>query len=153
MNILRILSLLIFLPLTEIAGQIELSDFIEVKTDNWVEFSFAPLGESIEDEIFFTIAPPEFPGGFDSLARFIIDTLSYPNTAVRDSIEGRVITRFELDTCGKVVHVETLRGVRYDLDSACYNTIAILPDFIPARNNVNRPIRTQCILPITFLIE
>ena len=43
---------------------------------------------------------PEFPGGTDSLYKFLESNLTYPEDAKKDSIQGRVICRFTIDTDG-----------------------------------------------------
>ncbi len=135
-------------------GQVIDSSYQKIETGNWLELSCRPLNDEGEELPFIYIEEmPEFPGGFNALAKFIVDTLKYPETALNDSVQGCVYTRFVVDKDGKVKNVETIRGVRNDLDSACVWAISILPDWTKPKSKYNYSIAVQFILPIRFIIE
>ena len=54
--------------------------------------------------------------GAKETAEFIKNNIDYPNSALKDSIEGRVIVAFMIDTLGATFDHNIVRGVRYDLD-------------------------------------
>lgn len=135
-------------------AQTDSLDYKKIETGNWLDLSFQPLNEEGEEIAFFCVETlPEFPGGYDSLASFIKDTLKYPETAIYDSIQGRVLTSFIVDWSGNVKSVKTITGVRHDLDSACFYSISILPDWIPAKSSDGQKIDVLFILPIIFILE
>lgn len=74
---------------------------------------------------------PEFPGGEDALIRFITDNTVYPQTAIDDSITGKVLAVFVVNTDGSVDDIRIYRGIRSDIDSACYRVIKAMPDWKP----------------------
>ena len=45
---------------------------------------------------------PEFPGGTEALLSFIKGNLKYPQKAIDEQTEGRVIVQFVIDKTGKV---------------------------------------------------
>jgi TonB family protein len=96
---------------------------------------------------------PEYPDGFDALAKFIVDTLKYPQSAIDDSVSGRVFTKFTVDPNGKVKDVKTLRGLRADLDSACVWVISIMPDWKKPGKLNGKAVSVSMVLPIRFVIE
>jgi TonB family protein len=146
--------LLILLTINGLFGQVEDSSFKSIKTGNWLELSFKPINNKGETVPFISIEEmPEYPGGFDALAKFILGHLDYPKSAIRDSIEGRVLTSFIVDWEGTVTNVKTFRGVRNDLDSVCLAAISILPRWNPFKSPTNEEIRFQFILPIKFLLN
>jgi TonB family protein len=151
-----ILTIAIFnlLFLNLVYGQETDSNFRKIETGNWLELSYRPLNEQGEEAPFCYVEEmPHFPGGFDALAKFIVDTLKYPPTALHDSMQGCVYTRFVVDKNGKVTRVETIRGVRKDLDDACVWAISLLPDWTKPKSAYNYNISVQFILPIRFIIK
>ena len=74
---------------------------------------------------------PEFPGGEEALIDYININTNYPVSAIKDSIEGRVIIRCVIDTNGSTSNISTLRSVRSDLDSECIRVIQKIPKFKP----------------------
>ena len=146
-----LINLLLFFSVAY--GQVVDSSYKKIETGNWLELSFKPINDEGEEVSFLCVEEmPEFPGGFDALAKFIVDTLKYPRTALNDNIQGCVYTRFVVDKVGKVKNVETIRGVRNDLDSACVWAISILPNWTKPKSKYNNSIAVQFILPIKFTI-
>jgi protein TonB len=132
-------------------GQATDTSLKSIKTGNWLELSYRPVNDAGEPVSFLILEEmPSYPGGWDSLSKFIMRNLNYPKSAVRDSVQGRVITRFAVDSEGKVSKVETLKGVRYDLDSACIHVISIIPKWNPFRQSSKEKIWIQFILPVKF---
>jgi len=74
---------------------------------------------------------PQFLGGENALVNYIIDNTIHPQTALNDSITGRVITRFAVNIDGSIDDVQIIRGVRSDLDSVCIRVIEEMPAWKP----------------------
>ena len=153
MKTILIIFIFNFSLLNQLYGQPNKSSFKRIETGNWLELSFRALNAQ-EEEISFVCMEemPEFPGGYNALAKFITDTLKYPEKAVNDSIVGRVITTFIIDQNGRVTNVKTLKGIRNDLDSACRKVISIMPNWTKPKSRQYNSISVQFILPIIFII-
>ena len=55
---------------------------------------------------------PKFQGGDENLfTKWVASNLVYPELAVKDSIQGRVIVQFDVSDKGKVENVKVVRGV------------------------------------------
>ncbi len=87
--------------------------------------------------------------GLEELTKFITQNLQYPETALRDSLEGRVITHFWIDTLGNTYDHKIVRGVREDLDNEALRVIRLLKYEVPASNR-GKPIAVGFTLPIVF---
>jgi TonB family protein len=74
---------------------------------------------------------PEFSGGEEALIDYIKNHTAYPESAIKDNIEGRVIIRCVIDTNGSTSNISTLRSVRSDLDSEFIRVIQKMPKFKP----------------------
>lgn len=94
----------------------------------------------------------EFPGGFDSLTKFIMRNYKFHQGNV-EYIEGKVKTTFAVDTYGKVVDIEIIERLRKDYDTACYKVIAKIPDWKPAELDNGKKIKTKFLLPFKFVME
>jgi len=127
----------------------------KIETGNWLDLTFRVLNEKGEEMPFSSVEQmPDFPGGYNALAKFITDTLEYPISAISDSVEGIVITRFAINKNGKVCNVITLKGVRNDLDSTCVKAISLMPNWTrPKLLDVDDEFLIQFVLPIKFRLE
>lgn len=128
--------------------------FHRIETGNWLELECQPIDDSGNAINFFCFDQlPEFPGGFDSLTKFIIDTLKYPETAKNDGIYGRVLTMFTVSKHGKVKDVYNFKSIRNDLDSACIKTVLMLPDWKPGTINGHKAVDVRFLLPVRFILK
>jgi len=153
LKIILYITLTSLLFLEFVIGQEIDSSFKRIETGNWLELSYRPLNEEGKELPFLYVEEfPEIPGGFDALAKFITDTLKYPASALRDSVQGRVMTKFIVNKNGKVTNVETFKGVRRDLDSFCVWAISKLPNWSKPKSKYYNNISIQFILPIRFII-
>ncbi len=74
---------------------------------------------------------PEFPGGKDSLTTYVVNHTVYPESAIKDKIEGRVFMRFAIEPDGSTSDIKVFIGVRSDLDNECIKTIREMPKWKP----------------------
>ena len=95
---------------------------------------------------------PIFPGGKDSLIAFAKRLLYYPQTAINDSVSGKVILEFIVDTCGKIVNEKIFHTIRYDLENVCLTMIRRLPLWIPAKI-ADRPVNVMFRWTINFKLD
>lgn len=106
-----------------------------------------------EDEA-VTVTPdayPQFPGGTEALVKFISANLEYPEQALRDSIEGKVLLQFVVEENGRVGRIKVARSVHRWLDNEAMRVVSILPPFIPAKVD-GKPVACWFTLPINFAI-
>ena len=92
---------------------------------------------------------PEFPGGTDSLYKFLESNLKYPEDAKKDSIQGRVICRFTIDTDGSITDIQVLRSVHPSLDAEAVRVISAMPKWTPA-DSTRKVQETTTHIPVNF---
>jgi protein TonB len=95
---------------------------------------------------------PEFPGGERALLKYINENINYPENALINNIQGRVILKFVVNANGSVDRIEILRGIDPSLDNEAVRVASILPHFIPGRQN-GIPVPVWFTLPVSFIIE
>ena len=95
---------------------------------------------------------PQFRGGDAALMRYLQENVKYPPEAVKDSIQGRVVARFLVDSLGYVGEVEVVRSVHELLDNEAIRVIKTLPRFAPGSMN-GKYIGMWYTLPVTFILQ
>jgi TonB family protein len=74
---------------------------------------------------------PLFPGGEKALIEYLIKNTNYPQSAIKDSVEGRVMIRFAINKDGSPCDTAVLRGIRPDLNNECMKVIMGMPKWKP----------------------
>ena len=93
--------------------------------------------------------PPSFPGGFEALQSFLRENTQYPEEAVKNSIQGKVIVSFVIEEDGSISNIKVARGVHPALDEEAVRVVGLMPKWKPAMNN-SKPIRTKYNVPVFF---
>jgi TonB family protein len=91
----------------------------------------------------------DFVGGHSALYAFLNNNITYPESAINESIEGSVFVRFVVERNGAITNVSIIRGLHHDIDQACIKAINQMPKWIPGKQ-FDAPIRTEYYLPIKF---
>lgn len=92
---------------------------------------------------------PTFPGGEESLLKYVNRTRVYPEHAYRHGIQGRVMCSFIVMADGSVSNVRVIRGVEPSLNREAKRVISDMPAWRPGRMN-GRPVPVRVVYPITF---
>ena len=99
--------------------------------------------------------PPTFFGSSDPrkfLTKWVYMYLRYPQEAVRQGIQGRVLVDFIIDEKGKVTDVKVLKGVDELLDEEAVRVIEASPDWKPGKVH-GRKVKTELSLYVEFRLE
>lgn len=91
----------------------------------------------------------EYPGGNDALYNFLVKNLKYPRKARKNSIVGKVVLSFRIDTEGKIFDIIIKQSINPILDKEAIRVVNKLEDFIPAYQD-GEPVISSYILPIKF---
>jgi TonB family protein len=92
---------------------------------------------------------PTFGTGARSLAGYLSEKLSYPETAAAEGAEGQVLIGFTVDKTGLVKDVEVIRGVREDFNRAVVQTFTAMPRWKPATRH-DAPLEAELLFLVTF---
>lgn len=114
-------------------------------------------GESYEDVVSYSECdmPPLFLNSSDPrkfLNDWVYQYLKYPESAVRDGIQGRVTVDFIIEKDGKVTDVRIVKGVSEELDAEVLKVVSASPKWKPGRVNGNK-VRTSMSFPVEFRLE
>ena len=116
----------------------------------------APVSPTERNEIPLDIVMEQakFPGGNKAFIKFLQVNLKYPETPLRNSIQGIVRVRFLVEKDGSINQssIELARSVHPDLDAEALRVIRLSPNWIPAMQ-AGKPINQRVLVPISFRID
>ena len=103
-----------------------------------------------DDEVFVSVEQmPQFPGGDAALMKYLKNNINYPQVAMENGVQGRVIVQFVVTKNGTVGEVKVIRSVDSALDNEAVRLCKSLPKFIPGKMN-DQAVNVWYTLPITF---
>lgn len=94
---------------------------------------------------------PEFPGGNSALSRWLSAKLRYPDNAMDNDAQGRILVQFKVETDGSVSDAEVMNNIFPELDREALRVVNSMPKWIPGTVD-GVPTRTTFRLPITFAL-
>ena len=95
---------------------------------------------------------PSFLNSYDIsrfLEKWVYQYIKYPEAAIREGVQGRVMVDFIIDKEGKVTDVRVVRGVDPELDAEAVRVISASPKWKPGRLKGNK-VRTSLTIPVEF---
>lgn len=94
----------------------------------------------------------EFNGGQKALATWLTQNMQYPEQAIKDGLQGRVIVKFVVGKDGSVSSPVIMKGIAPILDNEAIRLVNAMPAWIPAKSN-GKSIATNYVLPVTFKLS
>ena len=104
-----------------------------------------------EDFIMISDEEPEFPGGTSALLEYFRNSIEYPQDALKDSIEGRVIVNFIIEEDGSITDPKVLKSISPSVDAEALRIVSQMPKWKPAKQK-GKSIRIRYTVPIAFRI-
>lgn len=86
------------------------------------------------------------------MEKWVYQYLKYPQEAVRDGIQGRVMVEFVIGIDGKVSDVKVVKSVSPELDAEAVKVVSASPKWRPARLKGEK-VRCSMTIPIEFRLE
>jgi TonB family protein len=93
----------------------------------------------------------QFPGGQDSLYKYLAAEIKYPAKALERKKAGKVYVEFVIDENGSVKGVRVKRNGDPDLDAEAIRVIKNMPKWTPAKV-IGKPVRSMTVLPVKFVL-
>ena len=95
---------------------------------------------------------PSFQGGTKSLMDLIYKNISYPQDAMDNGIEGKVIVRFVINKEGKPTQISISKGLCASIDKVALAAINKITGFTPGKIG-GKPVSVWYAVPITFKLQ
>ena len=125
------------------------------------QISFAPRQEKKKVETDDVVSyndcdqRPSFLNSTDPrqfLEKWVYQYLKYPQEAVRDGVQGRVMVEFIINKDGKVSDVRVVKSVSPELDEEAIKVVAASPKWKPAKHR-GQKVRCSMTIPVEFRLE
>ena len=125
------------------------------------QISFAPTQEKKKVETDDVVSyndcdqRPSFLNSTDPrqfLEKWVYQYLKYPQEAVRDGVQGRVMVEFIINKDGKVSDVRVVKSVSPELDEEAVKVVAASPKWKPAKYR-GQKVRCSMTIPVEFRLE
>lgn len=86
------------------------------------------------------------------LEKWVYQYLKYPEKALLEGVQGRVVVDFIIEKDGKVTDVRVIKSVSPELDAEAVKVVSASPKWKPGRVNGNK-VRTIVSVPVEFRLE
>ena len=95
---------------------------------------------------------PEFPGGMSELMKFLQENVKYPEEAMKNGIQGRVVVQFIVEKDGSISGAEVIKKVNEHLDAEALRVVNAMPNWTPGKQK-GKVVRVKFTLPVTFRLS
>ena len=95
---------------------------------------------------------PTYHGDIEALYRHIAAEIHYPDSAMADSVQGRVIVRFVVEKDGRLTNFEIKRTPDDRLSAEAIRVLKLTEPWIPAKNK-GQDVRCHFVMPIVFRLN
>ena len=113
----------------------------------------APADSTAKEEVFMVAEQmPEFPGGMKELLKFLQNNLKYPENAMKNNVQGRVIVQFVVEKDGTLTEFKVARSVDPDLDAEALRVLQIMPKWKPGMQR-GKIVRVKFTVPVSFKLQ
>lgn len=113
----------------------------------------APADSTAKEEVFMVAEQmPEFPGGMKELLKFLQDNLKYPENAMKNNVQGRVIVQFVVEKDGTLTEFKVARSVDPDLDAEALRVMKAMPKWKPGMQK-GQVVRVKFTVPVSFKLQ
>lgn len=99
--------------------------------------------------------PPMFQNNPDPtvfLQKWVYPYLKYPESCIRDGVQGRVMVEFIIQADGTLTDAHVTRGIDPELDEAALKVIKISPKWRPARMG-KKKVACSMAIPVEFRLK
>ncbi|MEI7492242.1 MAG: M56 family metallopeptidase [Bacteroidota bacterium] len=95
---------------------------------------------------------PAYPGGFAALGDFILKNLKYPEAAIKNKTQGKVLLSFVVWSDGSVGNVKVKQGIGSGCDEEAIRVVKLMPNWKPGQQD-GKNVNVSFFLPINFALE
>lgn len=139
--------------LARITDELAESTFAEEREEYVLSEEGIEAAKRARGQVFAVVeVMPEFPGGQAALLEFLKTNIRYPESAVKNGLEGRVSCSFVVGEDGAISEAEVIRGVSPELDEEALRVINSMPVWSPGRQR-GKAVNVKYTVPVTFRIS
>jgi protein TonB len=123
-------------------AQVGASGLTETGTDNQTS---PPFEYSVSEM-------PTFPGGLESMMKFLHSEIIYPTQARENGVEGKVVLSFIVQTDGSIAFLNIEKSLGFGCDAEALRVVALMPKWNAGKQN-GKYKAVKLVLPIVFKLQ
>lgn len=123
--------------------------YMEASNENASNTQSSEADQAKKDVFVAVEKMAEFPGGMEELMKWLTNNIRYPEEAMKNDTQGRVIVKFIIEEDGKISNPTIVRGVSPELDKEALRVVSEMPTWTPGEVN-GKPVASYFNLPIAF---
>ncbi len=111
--------------------------------------------EEIQDDQPFLVAEtmPSFQGGdLNTFRNWVQQNVRFPQIALENGIQGRVVVTFVIEKDGRLTNIEVLQTPDRSLSDEAIRVLSKSPKWGPGKQR-NQPVRVKYTLPVDFRVQ
>lgn len=113
----------------------------------------APADSTAKEDVFMVAEQmPEFPGGMKEMLKFLQENVKYPENAMKNNVQGRVIVQFVVEKDGTLTEFKVARSVDPDLDAEALRVLQTMPKWKPGMQR-GKIVRVKFTVPVSFKLQ
>ncbi len=107
-----------------------------------------------EEKVVYTFVQkqPEFPGGEEALFKYLRDNIQYPEIAMENGVQGKVILQFTVNENGELTDLVVARSLDKSCDKEALRVIKKMPKWIAGEQN-GKKVSVRFTVPIMFIMN
>lgn len=94
----------------------------------------------------------EYPGGINKLREFLSNNIVYPDLAIENNVNGKVVATFIVEKDGSISSITIINQLGFGCDEEVIRILNLTPKWKPAQLRGN-PVRSIYTLPVQFVTE
>lgn len=105
------------------------------------------------DEVFTVVEQQPVPqGGMESFFKHIAETMSYPESARKMGIQGKVFVKFVVNEYGEITQVEAVKGIGGGCDEAAVEAVKNSEPWLPGKQK-GEAVKVRMVVPVNFKLD
>lgn len=125
----------------------------EAEQDEEQEAEQQPINLNGDDEEKLRIVEqlPEYPGGMVEFMKWLTATLKYPDSALKNRQQGKVMISFIVEKDGTITGLKVIKSAGKLFDDEALRVAGMMPQWKPGMED-GKPCRSMVAIPIVFEI-
>jgi len=138
----------------QVANDVEIdAEDVGAKNEVYQEVAQETAVEAEEATIFSVVEEsPGYPGGDEARMKYLRDNLKYPQLARESNIDGTVFIEFIVERDGSISKPLIKRDIGGGCGEEALRVVKSMPKWSPGKQR-GKPVRTQFVLPIKFILN
>ncbi|MBQ0016247.1 MAG: energy transducer TonB [Bacteroidales bacterium] len=134
-------------------GIVDMGDNQNQAQEEFVPVEVVEEVEEVEEEIFTVVEnDPEYPGGMESLYKYLGENIKYPSLAKENNITGKVYVTFVVEKDGSIANPRILRDIGGGCGQEAIRVVKSMPKWKPGKQR-GKAVRVQFNLPVSFNLQ